>query len=75
MEKSHVLNDENVHLLMDHKEALKQWCDYFEEISTEEFPPPAVSSVAPIHGPIRKINGGNRCGSEEDETGQGEWSR
>ncbi|VDO96918.1 unnamed protein product [Heligmosomoides polygyrus] len=34
IEKFFGINDENGHLLMDRKKALKRWRDYFEEIST-----------------------------------------
>ncbi|VDP62316.1 unnamed protein product [Heligmosomoides polygyrus] len=37
------------------KKALKRWRDYFEEISTVEFPHPAIPSTAPTHGPVQKI--------------------
>ncbi|VDP07722.1 unnamed protein product [Heligmosomoides polygyrus] len=40
---------------MDRKKALKRWRDYFEEISTVEFPHPAIPSTAPTHGPVQKI--------------------
>ncbi|VDP46820.1 unnamed protein product [Heligmosomoides polygyrus] len=49
------INDENGHLLMNRKKALKRWRDYFEEISTVEFPHPAIPSTAPTHGPVQKI--------------------
>ncbi|VDP15935.1 unnamed protein product [Heligmosomoides polygyrus] len=47
--------DENDHLLTDRKKVLKRWCGYFEEIFTVEFPPPAITSTAPTHGPVQKI--------------------
>lgn len=34
------VNDENVQLINDRKKAVKRWQDYFEKISTEEFPYP-----------------------------------
>ncbi|VDP19064.1 unnamed protein product [Heligmosomoides polygyrus] len=40
---------------MDRKNSLKRWRDYFEEISTVEFPHPAIPSTAPTHGPVQKI--------------------
>ncbi|VDO72607.1 unnamed protein product [Heligmosomoides polygyrus] len=55
IEKSFGINDENGHLLTERKKALKQWCDYFEGISAEELPHPAVPSMAPFHGSIHKI--------------------
>uniref|UniRef100_A0A183FLY9 Endo/exonuclease/phosphatase domain-containing protein n=1 Tax=Heligmosomoides polygyrus TaxID=6339 RepID=A0A183FLY9_HELPZ len=54
IEKFFGINDENGHLLMDRKKALKRWRDYFEEISTVEFPHSAIPS-APTHGPVQKI--------------------
>ncbi|VDO84366.1 unnamed protein product [Heligmosomoides polygyrus] len=32
-----------------------RWRDYFEEISTVEFPHPAIPSTVPTHGPVQKI--------------------
>ncbi|VDO94808.1 unnamed protein product, partial [Heligmosomoides polygyrus] len=55
IEKFFGINDENGHLLTDRKKALKRWRDYFEEISTVEFPHPAIPSTAPTHGPVQKI--------------------
>ncbi|VDO86922.1 unnamed protein product [Heligmosomoides polygyrus] len=40
---------------MDRKSAYGGWRDYFEEISTAEFPHPAIASTAPTHGPVQKI--------------------
>ncbi|VDP23442.1 unnamed protein product [Heligmosomoides polygyrus] len=48
------INDENGHLLMNPKVALKRWRDYFEGFSNEEFPHPTVPSADPIHGPVHK---------------------
>ncbi|VDO39606.1 unnamed protein product [Heligmosomoides polygyrus] len=59
IEKFFGINDENGRLLMDLKKALKRWRDYFEEISTVEFPHLAIPSTAPTHGPVQKI--GRRC--------------
>ncbi|VDO63574.1 unnamed protein product [Heligmosomoides polygyrus] len=56
IEKFFGINDENGHLLMDRKKALKRWRDYFEEISTAELPHPAIPSTAPTHGPVQKVN-------------------
>ncbi|VDP29722.1 unnamed protein product [Heligmosomoides polygyrus] len=53
IEKFFGINDENGYLFMDRKEELKRWRDYFEEISTVEFPHLAIPSMA--HGPVRKI--------------------
>ncbi|VDP05127.1 unnamed protein product [Heligmosomoides polygyrus] len=64
-------NDEDGHLLMDRRKALKRWRDYFEKISTAEFPHPPILSTAPIHGPVQDHRGGDRSGFEEDETRQG----
>ncbi|VDP07426.1 unnamed protein product [Heligmosomoides polygyrus] len=36
---------------------MKRWRDYFEEISTVEFPHPAIPSTAPTHGPVQNITG------------------
>ncbi|VDO18461.1 unnamed protein product, partial [Heligmosomoides polygyrus] len=47
--------DESGHLLTDRKNALKRWRDYFREISTMEFPHPAIPSVGSVHGPVHKI--------------------
>ncbi|VDO87720.1 unnamed protein product [Heligmosomoides polygyrus] len=55
IEKFFVINDENGHLLTDRKKALKRWCDYFEKISTVEFPHPTIPSTAPTHGPVQEI--------------------
>ncbi|VDP10971.1 unnamed protein product [Heligmosomoides polygyrus] len=55
IEKFFGINDENGHLLMDRKKALKRWRDYFEEIATVEFPHPVIPSTAPTHGPVQKI--------------------
>ncbi|VDP57569.1 unnamed protein product [Heligmosomoides polygyrus] len=54
IEKFFGINDENGHLLTDRKEALKRWREYFEEISTVEFPHPAIPSTTPTHGPVQK---------------------
>ncbi|VDP07031.1 unnamed protein product [Heligmosomoides polygyrus] len=48
-------NDENGHLLMDRKKALRRWRNHFEGISTVEFPLPVIPSAAPTHGPVQKI--------------------
>ncbi|VDP54324.1 unnamed protein product [Heligmosomoides polygyrus] len=37
------------------KKTLKRWRDYFDEISTVEFPHPAIPSAASIHGPVQEI--------------------
>ncbi|VDP03021.1 unnamed protein product [Heligmosomoides polygyrus] len=55
IEKFFGINDENGRLLMDREKALKRWRNYFEEISTAEFPHPALLSTAPTHGPVQKI--------------------
>ncbi|VDP02162.1 unnamed protein product [Heligmosomoides polygyrus] len=55
IEKFVGINDESGHLLTDRKKALKRWRDYFGEISTTEFPHPAIPSVASVHGPVHKI--------------------
>ncbi|VDP28856.1 unnamed protein product [Heligmosomoides polygyrus] len=49
------ISDENGRLLTGRKKALKRWRDYFEEISTVEFPHPAIPSTAPTHGSVQKI--------------------
>ncbi|VDP13603.1 unnamed protein product [Heligmosomoides polygyrus] len=54
IEKFSGINDESGHLLTDHKKALKR-CDYFEGVSTMEFPHPAIPSLASVHGPVHKI--------------------
>ncbi|VDP53861.1 unnamed protein product [Heligmosomoides polygyrus] len=48
IEKLFGINDEGGHLLTDHKKALKRWRDYFEEISTVEFPHPDVLRKFPL---------------------------
>ncbi|VDO80668.1 unnamed protein product [Heligmosomoides polygyrus] len=55
IEKFFGINDENSHLLMDRKKALRGWRDYFEEISTMEFSHPAIPSVGYVNGPVHKI--------------------
>ncbi|VDP38569.1 unnamed protein product [Heligmosomoides polygyrus] len=55
IEKFFGINDENGRILINRKEALKRWRDYLEGISTEEFPHPAVSFVAPIHGSAHMV--------------------
>ncbi|VDO66033.1 unnamed protein product [Heligmosomoides polygyrus] len=40
---------------MDRKKELKRMRGRFEEISTVEFPHPAISSTAPTHGPVQRI--------------------
>ncbi|VDO69725.1 unnamed protein product [Heligmosomoides polygyrus] len=55
IEKFFGMNDESGHLLKDRKNAMKRWRDYFEEISTMEFPHPAIPSVGSVHGPVHKI--------------------
>ncbi|VDO73815.1 unnamed protein product [Heligmosomoides polygyrus] len=46
------INDDIGRLLTDRKKALKQWHNYFKEISTMKFPHPAIASG---HGPVHKI--------------------
>ncbi|VDP33569.1 unnamed protein product [Heligmosomoides polygyrus] len=55
IEKFVGINDESGHLLTDRKKALKRWLDYFEKISTKEFPHPTNPSVASVHGTVHKI--------------------
>ncbi|VDO81650.1 unnamed protein product [Heligmosomoides polygyrus] len=52
IEKFFGINDENGHLLMDRKRAVKQWRDYFEEISNVEFEHPDVPFASPLYGPF-----------------------
>ncbi|VDO88578.1 unnamed protein product [Heligmosomoides polygyrus] len=55
-ENDHLLiDDENDHLLIDRKRGFKRWRGYFEEISTVDFPHPAILSKAPTHDPMQKI--------------------
>ncbi|VDO69069.1 unnamed protein product [Heligmosomoides polygyrus] len=49
------ISDENSHLRMNRKEALKRWRHYFYGMSTEEFSHPAAPSADPIHGPIHNV--------------------
>ncbi|VDL63060.1 unnamed protein product [Nippostrongylus brasiliensis] len=39
-----------------------RWRDYFEKISTEEFPHPSISRAEPVAGPIQTVS------AEEVET-------
>ncbi|VDP60377.1 unnamed protein product [Heligmosomoides polygyrus] len=55
VEKFFGVNDEDGHLFIDRKKALKYWRDYFKEISTAEFPHPAIPSTAPTHSPVQRI--------------------
>ncbi|VDP25373.1 unnamed protein product, partial [Heligmosomoides polygyrus] len=54
-EKFFGIKDENGHLLMDRKRAVKRWHDYFEEISNVEFAHPAIPFASPVYGPVQKI--------------------
>ncbi|VDO80682.1 unnamed protein product [Heligmosomoides polygyrus] len=54
-EKFFGINDENGHLLMDRKRAVKRWHDYFEEVSNVEFDHPAIPFASPVYGPVQKI--------------------
>ncbi|VDO62182.1 unnamed protein product [Heligmosomoides polygyrus] len=55
------LSDEEGHFLTGSKKALKRWRNYFEEISTVEFPYPVIPSAAPTLGPVQKITMGREA--------------
>ncbi|VDP12261.1 unnamed protein product [Heligmosomoides polygyrus] len=54
IEKFSGINEKSGHLLADRKKALNRWSYYFEEISTMEFPHPAIHSVAPTQGSVEE---------------------
>ncbi|VDO19391.1 unnamed protein product [Heligmosomoides polygyrus] len=55
IEKFFGIYDENGHHLMNLKRAVKQWHDYFEEMSNVEFAHPAIPFASPVYGPVQKI--------------------
>uniref|UniRef100_A0A7I4Z612 Reverse transcriptase domain-containing protein n=1 Tax=Haemonchus contortus TaxID=6289 RepID=A0A7I4Z612_HAECO len=55
IEKFYGIDDENGHLLTDRRKTLKQWREYFANISTAEFAHPAIPCAPPVHGPVQKI--------------------
>ncbi|VDO77383.1 unnamed protein product [Heligmosomoides polygyrus] len=55
IEKHLSANDENVHLVINRKRAMKQWHDYIERIAAVEFSHPPIHCVPPTHGLAQKI--------------------
>ncbi|WKY15852.1 hypothetical protein Q1695_000939 [Nippostrongylus brasiliensis] len=56
VETFHGVNDEHGQLSMDTKKLMERWRDYFEKISTGEFPHPPLPHAEPVPGPILPIS-------------------
>ncbi|VDP07347.1 unnamed protein product [Heligmosomoides polygyrus] len=58
IEKSFGINDENIHILMGRKSAMKPWHDYFEEISNKV-------TVRETEAALRKMKSGKTTGLDD----------
>ena len=50
------INNESGELLINSEKVRERWRNYFEKISSEEFPHPPIPSTSPVEGPIREID-------------------
>ncbi|VDO99518.1 unnamed protein product [Heligmosomoides polygyrus] len=65
IEKFSGINDENGHLLMDRKRAVKRWRDYSEEISNVEFEHPAKITVSETATALTNMKSGKATGPDD----------